>query len=57
MNYMVDHNAAHANELADLAQQLKTAGKEDAYALVMSAVADFNKGNETLAQVLKSLAD
>ena len=56
MNYMVDHNASHANELADLAAQLKSAGKEEAYEKVMAAVADFNQGNQKLADVLKTLA-
>lgn len=55
MNYMVDHNAAHATELADLAQQLKDAGKESAYENVMAAVAEFQKGNQILADVLKEL--
>lgn len=55
MKYMVGHNAAHARELADLAAQLKGAAGEEAYQKVMSAVADFDKGNETLASVLKEL--
>lgn len=57
MSYMVDHNAAHAKELADLAQQLKSAGKESAYEKVMSAVQDFDKGNGTLSEVLKEIAE
>lgn len=55
MKYMVGHNAAHAKELAELAAQLKEAAGEEAYAKVMSAVADFDKGNETLASVLQKL--
>lgn len=55
MKYMVGHNAAHARELADLAAQLKGAAGEEAYQKVMSAVADFDKGNGTLASVLKEL--
>ena len=55
MKYMVGHNAAHAKELADLAAQLKGAAGEEAYQKVMFAVADFDKGNETLASVLKEL--
>ncbi len=55
MKYMVGHNAAHARELADLALQLKDAGSEEAYEKVMSAVAEFDKGNETLRSVLKEL--
>ena len=55
MKYMVGHNAAHAKELADLAAQLTGTAGEEAYQKVMSAVADFDKGNETLASVLKEL--
>lgn len=55
MNYMVGHNAAHARELAELADQLKAAGSDAAYEKVMSAVADFNKGNEKLSEVLADL--
>ena len=57
MKYMVGHNAAHAKELADLAEQLKAAGREEAYEKVMSAVADFNLGNATLAEVLRELGE
>ena len=55
MKYMVGHNASHARELAELASKLKDAAGEEAYGKVMSAVADFDKGNETLASVLKEL--
>lgn len=55
MKYMVGHNAAHAKELADLAGQLKDAGKEEAYEKIMVAVAEFDKGNEILASVLKEM--
>ena len=40
MKYMAGHNAAHAKELADLADQLQKAGNSDAYEQVMAAVAD-----------------
>ncbi|MGM9640313.1 MAG: cobalt transporter [Faecousia sp.] len=55
MKYMVGHNASHAKELADLAAQLKSAAGEAAYEKVMSAVADFDKGNKKISQVLKEL--
>ena len=55
MKYMVGHNASHARELAELASKLKDAAGEEAYGKVMSAVADFDKGNETLASILKEL--
>ena len=55
MKYMVSHNAAHARELADLAQQLQKAGDRAAYEQVMAAVSDFEKGNMRLSVVLSSL--
>lgn len=57
MKYMVDHNAAHTKELADLAEQLEQAGNHDAYEKVMAAVADFEKGNDHLADVLRVLEE
>lgn len=56
MKYMVNHNDAHAQELTELAQQLKNAGKEDAYRQVMDAVADFDVANARLSAVLKDLS-
>ena len=55
MKYMVGHNAAHAKELADLADQLEKAGSHAAYEQVMAAVSDFEKGNMRLSVVLASL--
>ena len=55
MKYMVSHNTAHANELAELANQLEKAGSHAAYEQVMAAVSDFEKGNMRLSMVLASL--
>ena len=55
MQYMVNHNAAHAKELADLAAQLDQAGNHAAYEQVMAAVSDFEKGNMRLSVILASL--
>ena len=55
MKYMANHNAAHANELAALAQQLQKAGNPMAYEQVMAAVSDFEKGNMRLQAVLASM--
>lgn len=55
MKYMVGHNAAHAKELADLAQQLDKAGNHTAFEQVMAAVSDFEKGNMRLSVVLASM--
>ena len=55
MKYMVGHNAAHARELAELAEKLQHAGNAVAYQQVMAAVSDFEKGNMRLSVVLASL--
>ena len=55
MQYMANHNAAHARELAQLAEQLKAAGNNAAFEQVMAAVSDFEKGNMRLSVVLNSL--
>ena len=55
MKYMVGHNASHAKELADLANQLQKIGSHAAYEQVMAAVSDFEKGNMRLSVVLASL--
>lgn len=55
MNYMVKHNASHANELVTLAGKLKDMGDTTAAAQVMEAVSDFEKGNMRLSAVLAAL--
>lgn len=55
MKYMVNHNAAHANELAGLAKQLKELGDSTAFEQVMAAVSDFEKGNMRLSAVLAAM--
>ncbi len=55
MKYMVGHNAAHAKELADLADQLQKIGNKAAYEQVMAAVSDFEKGNMRLSMVLAGM--
>ncbi len=55
LKFMVQHNSAHAQELADLAQQLQDAGNCGAYRKIMDAVANFDVGNTILACVLDDL--
>ena len=55
MKFMVDHNDAHAQELATLADQLQEAGKKRAYSQIMDAVSDFDMANATLNAVLQNL--
>ena len=55
MKYMVSHNDAHCQELAELADQLKEAGRSRAYRQLMEVVADFDMVNARLDAVLKEL--
>lgn len=55
MKYMVQHNDAHAQELAELAHQLREAGKEHAYKKLMDAVSDFDMANARLDAVFSEL--
>lgn len=56
LKYMVNHNDAHNQELAELAEQMKTAGKTDAYRQIMEAVAEFDVANAKLNDVLLDLS-
>lgn len=55
LKYMVNHNDAHAQELAELAEQMKEAGKGHAYKRIMDAVTDFDMVNAKLDAILKEL--
>ena len=57
MKYLVSHNDAHAQEVADLASELLSAGKHTAYDEIMDAVADFDMVNAKLATILTRLSD
>ena len=56
MKYMVSHNDAHAQEMAELATKIRAAGKEGAYRKIMDAVADFDILNAKFDAVLKELS-
>lgn len=55
MRYLVSHNDAHAQEVADLARELRIAGKDIAYDEIMDTVADFDMVNAKLAAILNRL--
>ena len=55
MKYMVNHNDAHAQEMAELAGKIRDAGKVQAYRKIMDAVADFDILNAKFDTVLKEL--
>ena len=56
MKYLVSHNDAHAQEVADLARELMSAGKNTAYDEIMDTVADFDMVNAKLAAILEQLS-
>ena len=55
MKYLVSHNDAHAQEVADLARNLQSAGKIEVYDEIMDAVSDFDMVNAKLAAILDRL--
>ncbi len=55
MKYLVSHNDAHAQEVADLARDLQGAGRIDVYDEIMDAVADFDMVNAKLDAILGQL--
>ncbi len=55
MRYLVKHNDAHAQEVADLARELQIAGKDTAYDEIMDAVSDFDMVNAKLDAILTQL--
>ena len=55
MKYLVSHNDAHAQEVADLARSLQGAGKYSVYDEIMDAVADFDMVNAKLDAILSHL--
>ena len=55
MKYLVSHNDAHAQEVADLARELMAAGKSVVYDEIMDAVSDFDMVNAKLAAILEKL--
>ena len=57
MKFMVNHNDAHAQELAELASQLNDAGRGHAYRQLMDAVASFDMANAQLDAVLQELEE
>ena len=56
MKYLVSHNDAHAQEVADLARDLMAAGKDVVYDEIMDAVSDFDMVNAKLAAILSKLS-
>ncbi len=56
MKYLVSHNDAHAQEVADLARNLQGLGKIAVYDEIMDAVSDFDMVNAKLAAIAQQLS-
>jgi len=56
MKFLVGHNDAHAQEVAELANELLKAGKQAAFEEIMDTVSDFDMVNARLAAVLEQLS-
>lgn len=52
LEYMIGHNAEHAQEMRDLAQKLQEAGNKEAAALIRTAAAGFDAANGGLKYAL-----
>lgn len=55
LNYMIDHNQHHSEDLHELYHTLEHAGNAEAAALVGEALHFYTHGNEKLAEALKLL--
>ena len=56
MKYLVSHNDAHAQEVADLARNIQGTGKYDVYDEIMDVVGDFDMVNAKLAAILEKMS-
>lgn len=55
MDYMVRHNAAHTQELEQLAKKVAELGNTEAAEQILAAVSDYEKGNVRLSAVLAAM--
>ena len=57
LDYTINHNSEHAEEIKELAQKAKELGKAAVYDELMRGVGQMNEANETLASALKRLRE
>lgn len=57
MEYMINHNANHIEELLQIAEKLKAHGNLPAGKKTIEAVDEYNKGNALLKEALGFLGD
>lgn len=53
LNYMIDHNKHHGEDLHEIYHALDATGKKEAAEFVHEAIHLYNDGNEKLAEALK----
>ena len=53
LNYMLDHNRHHADELHDICHALEDEGKTEAAAALAEALHAFDHGNDKLEKALE----
>lgn len=53
LNYMIEHNKHHGEDLHEIYHSLEAAGKKEAADLVHEAMHMYDHGNEKLAEALK----
>ncbi|MDR0877573.1 MAG: hypothetical protein LBN21_05930 [Treponema sp.] len=56
LEFMIEHNKQHGEEIADLAHSLYHAGQNEAADLLGNGVKDFENGNEKLIEALAILS-
>ncbi|MBR0412638.1 MAG: hypothetical protein IJI47_03625 [Eubacterium sp.] len=55
VEYMVNHNVSHTEELSQIAAQLKETGNDVASEKTLAAIEEYNKGNALLKDALDKL--
>ena len=55
LGYMIEHNAAHADELKSLAQKLRDSGRGAEAEIILEGVKNFDAGNARLGEALDKL--
>ena len=55
LNYWIEHNKEHSEEIAEWAEKARALGEDDACEQMLEAVEEMDKANELLAQALEKL--
>lgn len=55
LEFTVKHNISHTGELSELAEKIKEFGNTKAAEKILSALEEYNKGNELLREALEAV--